>query len=454
MLKQLYERRLWEIRTEPKKQNFLTFGDGADELKWIDPLGYNRKNFPIVTPYGNVYDNSYHSVLTYQNQLHGDFRSSYSYHRAWRLDKGGGGVGFNFSRPPSAPSQKSIYRCTAPQALWVGGHANGVPVLTDVMNRAQLALTQKLTRDLPSWDILTDFAELGETLGFTKEATKRVTDVVAGCLLRNPRRVLRGFMVDPTKKRVRHVKSVLDHHYSNNADASIATAKAAGSLWLSYRYGLMPLLYSTEDAIKALSFSGKDSTIETEAQVTFKQYYKLADVTSDTFDTAYTFWVTVRQYHVGRFSYRLKAKMSWKDSFKDRLRLNPIQQLTTAWEVVPFSFVIDWFYDVNTWLTRLQINTLAAKMTINGTLIDQCFAGESILGVRPTATDGKTAYSSSYLGKPPASETRTFRRYANVSLSINPPSIENGLDRFKRYMDSISLATNFLKSPSLRKIPR
>lgn len=454
MLRQLYERRLWEIRTTPKKQNFLTFGDGADELQWIDPLGYNRKNFPIKTPYGTIYDNSYHSVVTYQNQLHGDFRTPYSYHRAWRLDKGGGGVGIDFSRPPSAPSQKSLYRCYTPQALWVGGHSSGVPVLTDVMNRAQLALAQKLTRDLPSWDILTEFAELGETIGFTKEATTRLTDVVAGCLLRNPRRVLRGFMVDPTKKRVRHVKSVIDHQHSTNSDASVASIKAAGSLWLSYRYGLMPLLYSTQDAVTALSYSGKNSTIETEAQVTFKQGYTLADVTSDTFDTAYSFWITVRQYHIGHFSYRLKAKMSWHDSFKDRLRLNPIQQLTTAWEVVPFSFVIDWFYDVNAWLTRLQINTLATKLTINGTLLDQCYAGEQILGVRPTATDGKTAFSSTNLGEPPVSETRTFRRYANVSFSSKPPSIENGLDRFKRYMDSISLATNFLKSPSLRKIPQ
>lgn len=453
MLKQLYEKHLWEIRQIPDDKNVLAYGDGVSELSWQSRQFYDRKNFPIATAYGNLYDNSLHNIATILGQPHGDFTSDYSYHRKWWLDEGGGGVGIDYSRPPTSPRRKSIYRCTAPTASWVGGHSNSLPVLNDVMNRAQYALVNKLTRDLPEWDILTEFAELGETLGFCKETSKRLTDIVAGCLLRNPRRVLRGFMVDPTKKKVRHVKSVIDHSFNTNSDASVASLKAAGSLWLTYRYGLMPLLYSSQDAIAALSYSGENETIYTEAQVTFYQKYTISDVTTETWDSASTFWVKIRQFHNGQFSYRLKARMSWSDSFRDRLKLHPVQLPLTAWELVPFSFVVDWFFDVNTWLTMLQITTLAQKIKITGTLKDQCVAGEEILGVRPTANDGLTAFTYSILGKVPLSRTRTFKRDANVSLSLKPPSIENGLDRFKRYMDSISLALNFVKSPSLRKIP-
>lgn len=452
MLKQLYEKHLWEVRQNGTK-NLLASHSTVEEFKWFDPKVYNRKNFPIPTPYGNLFDNSFHNIATIVGTPHGDFHSDYNYHRKWWLDEGGGGAGIDFSRPPSAPRSRSIYRCTAPTANWVGGHSNSLPILNDVKNRAQYALVNKLKRDLPEWDILTDFAELGETLGFCKETSKRLTDVVAGCLLRNPRRVLRGFMVDYTKKRGRHVKSVIDRSFRSNSDASVASLKAAGSLWLSYRYGLMPLIYSSQDAVKALAYSGKNETIYTEAQVTFSQKYTISDLTTETWDSAYTFWVKVRQYMTGQFSYRLKAKMSWSDSFRNRLRLHPVQIPSVAWELVPFSFVVDWFFSVSDWLTLLQINTLAQKIQITGTLKDLCIAGENIVGVRPTANDGLTAYTWTVLGKPPVSQTKTFIREANISLSLQPPSIENGLGNFKRQLDSFALAMNFVKSPSMRKIP-
>lgn len=422
-------------------------------MEWLSPDTYNNKFKLIGTGYGAIFDNSSHAINLTTWQPHGDFTSSYPYHKTWVLDKGGGGIGIDYSRPIGSASKKSIYRCSCPSANWVGGHSNSLPILNDVMNRAQYALVNKLTRDLPEWDILTEVAELGETLGFLKETSKRLTDVVAGCLLRDPRRVLRGFMVDPTKKKVRHVKSVIDHSFRSNKDASVASLKAAGSLWLSYRYGLMPLLYSAEDAVSALAYSGKNTNIRTEAQVTFYQKYSISDLVTDTYDSAQTFWVKVRQYMTGQFSYRLKAVMSWSDSFRDRLRLNPIQVATTAWELVPFSFVVDWFFDVSTWLTMLQLSTLALSIKITGTLKDQCVAGEQIVGVRPIYNDGNTSFTWTSLGRPPVSTTRTFRRTPNISLSLKPPSIENGLTRFKRQMDSIALAANFLKSPSLRKIP-
>lgn len=455
MLDQLYKKQLAsqrKIKDDPVFDK-TTFTDSTDEYSWKSKVFFDRKGQSIGTPYGSIYDNSCHVISDTTWQPHGNFKSDYPFFRQWRKDVGGGGVGVDLARPPTKPSKRSIYACSTPTAMWVGGYSNGLTVLNEVKDSASNALVDKLKRDLPEWDLLTEFAELGETLGFCKETSKRMTDIVAGCLLRNPRRVLRGFMVDPTKKRVRHVKSVIDHKFATNSDASIASLKAAGSLWLTYRYGLMPLLYSAEDAIKALSFSGKKSTIYTEAQVTFYQKYTISDRQVDGLDSSSLMFIKLRQFTKGYFSYRLKARMSWSDSFASRLKLNPLQVASTAWELVPFSFVVDWFTDVNGWLTRLQVATLASSIKITGTLKDQCTAGEIVFGVQPVYNDSFNKYSFTYLGKAPMSTTRTFQREANLSINVRPPSLENGLTNFKRHMDSIALALNFVKSPSLRKVP-
>ena len=176
-------------------------------------------------------------------------------------------------------------------------------------------------------DLLTTLAELPETIQMIVDILKKVADLIVGF-----------------KKEMRHLSKILK-------DPKELSEQAA-SLWLQYRYGIMPLIYTVQGALEVLEEQSKG--------VEFIDVKKKKTITSKVFID-----IEVEQIH------RVFIKRRIVDFTVDNsLLINPA---LTAWELVTLSFVIDWFLNIGDILASLQepkydaqVAQYSIKTTIKG----------------------------------------------------------------------------------------
>jgi hypothetical protein len=163
-----------------------------------------------------------------------------------------------------------------------------------------------------TFDLLTEVAELRETIGG-----------LAG-IFKSGARALQSY---------KDKRDYLLRLYAKNPKK---LAKALADLWLSYRYLIMPLIYSAEDIVEQIETHG------------FKFQTDRSSVTSKgTFPDPQTGVIT----DTGTYEVRWTAtgKSSFNASPLKGLGLNPVR---TAWELIPFSFVVDWFINLGNLLAN------------------------------------------------------------------------------------------------------
>lgn len=112
--------------------------------------------------------------------------------------------------------------------------------------------------------------------------------------------------------------------------------KQGSEAWLMYRYGIMPVIYSVQDAIKLLKQRGF-------LYQTFRSKGS-SDLKFPNRDMSIP-----HIYNMGAASltYRGTGKVYYGSEalrLISRISVNPV---LTAWELVPWSFVVDWFVDVS-----------------------------------------------------------------------------------------------------------
>lgn len=319
---------------------------------------------------------------------------------------------------------------------WYGGYTDTVSMRANLLAKAQAALNEKVLSDFPSWDFLTDAAEFKETVVSLGSLATSLKEVATGVLTRNPKRVLRGFGVNATQRKVRHVKRVIQDSYTLG-NTGHQTFTAISNLWVSYRYGLMPIVYSIEDALKALCSPENDREYLSTAQVTLSDVVFVDAVTTSTANLAFSSVKT----HIARTcsgSIRMKSYHRYTEGVKARLLANPfLSSISTLYEVIPYSFVLDWFYDIGGWLRGLQLGDIVAESWVNATerghttelryftdLVPRPFYKANFEYVPGLLHTGKNFY---------------FRRWKG-SLTAVPPTLDWGLDRWKRQLDTLALS--------------
>lgn len=124
----------------------------------------------------------------------------------------------------------------------------------------------------------------------------------------------------------------------------INSPSALASRWLWYRYGLMPLVYSIRDFVKANN--AKDTKLKwySERQSGSWTYNKEDEFEWDhgPFSLSCNYDIDVKIAAYGYAGSQTKPAL---------FRIAP---LTTSWELLRFSFVVDWFVNVGSFLTSLE----------------------------------------------------------------------------------------------------
>lgn len=263
-------------------------------------------------------------------------------------------------------------------------------------------------------DVLTDIAEIRSTLSMLRDPLKTTST-----LLRN---------IKSKQGRARNLTGRAAADYFN-------------SQWLQYRYGIRPLVNSVQGVVKALkgnrekrrstyrgSYSLSASSLSTGTHVGM--------ATTNDYSTAYTDTLSVRTGMI------IEELITLADS----LGVDASGMLALPWELVPYSFVADWFANTNKFLGAIV--PYLTKNSLGGWVTQ---LREVKVEFKATAT--RATNPSTYTILQPCTEHRTstfLTKTRNVGLpspvlAWKPQALSMVLDDL-RIADAFALTANLFFS--------
>jgi len=153
--------------------------------------------------------------------------------------------------------------------------------------------------------------------------------------------------------------------------------KVPASYWLQYVYGVRPLISDVYGAAEQLTRFNVNSSrrFKTGSSTTVRKVPFLFTLYSGTSNTQLP---TIGEGRIAK-SFGISYRNADSTSLANFSSLNP---LSIAWELTPYSFVVDWFYDLGGYLRSLESSLLLGSKFLGG------YATELL------AYDGKIDYVS------------------------------------------------------------
>lgn len=210
---------------------------------------------------------------------------------------------------------------------------------------------------------------------------------------------------------------------------------AMSSAWLTYRYGVMPLIYDVQGYINALTKDRKpvrntarggetDSGSSTWSQT----------LLSDMIATISLDWQL--NWEV---SYRATVLYEFTDDLQARLGLRLADVPTAALELVRLSFVADWFINASDFLGSL---TLAARGDVLLQCVTETLTASAVATYRESGTKSNTYYTSRMVSDGSGSKVSfAFTRKARKPYSeLAPGTLSPRVNlTWKRIVDGLAL---------------
>lgn len=256
-------------------------------------------------------------VPTGRRQRPIDFSRNLPYER--RLSKSRlvyGYTGPGYTGTPLHPSSSD-------STAYFDGVFGPLPEYERTFNRARSKLMDRVTTR----------AQLGATVAEWRSSADMITSRV-GQLIRAYRNLRRGNL----QRFFRELELVPKNRHKGTRWSRPAQAS---SLWLEYWFGWSPLIQDIYGAVETLGSPIPDTPITATSQ----GRYKVSKIITNT-ATNY-----VRRDIDVQVAWKLQAlaQVSNPAAF-ERNRLGLLNPATIVWELVPFSFMVDWFYPVGTFL--------------------------------------------------------------------------------------------------------
>jgi hypothetical protein len=213
------------------------------------------------------------------------------------------------------------------------------------------------------------------------------------------------------------------------------TPKRLHKSWLEYKYGWLPLLMDVKGAAEFFAqqhiVRSPEFTVSAVEQVA--KTYSHVDMVP-TYGGGATHPI-FENYSNSRI---VKVKLWCRLDFPHVSELQQIgltNPALVAWELIPFSFVFDWFVSVGDWLTGLT--ALNGVNVYRGMMSDIEVVEETLIQVATSRTVSGVLWSHS--GSSVVAEQRAYNRVSFIPdpLSVYPPVI-NSFD-FKKLVTSLAL---------------
>lgn len=204
----------------------------------------------------------------------------------------------------------------------------------------------------------------------------------------------------------------------------------APGLWLEARYGWRPLLYDLVSMQEA-AVAAREPIRTRYSQRSGDTYVATSETYEETYESAAEiYWKRVSVYTSQSVRGSVTADVIWDTTFQ----LDPV---ATAWELLPWSFVLDWIFNVGRMIQAIEFQALASEATASG--------GYSVREIRET-TSGITfkpghGRSGDYTVTGTQVTTYTMREPTTVPIL---PQLEMNIDALKS-IDLAALMYNLLK---------
>jgi hypothetical protein len=282
---------------------------------------------------------------------------------------------------------------------------------------SQFELDTKLVNKLKSaeWNAPVFFREAGQTVSMVLGTARSLAAVLRDLRRGNIEGVFKTLDIRPDR-RVR--KKFLDVREKD-------PTRAAANAWLSLQYGWVPLLSDVESAMQVLasrSLAENERThVELFARV--KRDAESSRVVPFQVDTVGSGTLLFKESRYDSRSYTLRYRPKWENNFGQLGLLNPA---LVAWELVPLSFVADWFLPIGDYLNgldvehRYQFLSGLASRKIQFTSELQKYNGSG----KWSGSEGSESYGLTRVSASPLAEIPTPKL---SQLSFKP---ELGLKRF------------------------
>lgn len=308
---------------------------------------------------------------------------------------------------------------------------------------------------------------LGLSFEWYKELESRQTDVIAGTkawggikspsiqgtvfaaelgktlrMLRHPIDNLAQFLKQVKKSK--RYKSWSRQQKLDNLGTSLADFIAAE--WLRYRYGIMPLLYDIQGIKALLAEPIVSPRLTSRASEKFNSGTLTNTIPYSEGASGYFAGSTVTT-RVVNVEVRCGILYEHECILHDRYGYGLDQQLSAIWELIPYSFIVDWFYNLGDYIDamspKIGVKVLAQWTTIK--VVDAKGAVANAYGTPPSAY-----YTISGSLSATAQEVNTlYSRQPVCKSGIVDLSKSWDLGRVReqnRILDSIALVTGLLRS--------
>jgi hypothetical protein len=126
--------------------------------------------------------------------------------------------------------------------------------------------------------------------------------------------------------------------------------------WLAFRYGLRTTLYDLEDLEKSVNAIAELSNRHSNRSGNSYDYNQ-STITSGSYSSAY-----FTETYNDKISVSMRGSVT-ADIAVSNFRFNPV---ATAWELLPFSFILDWLVNVGQFIEAMSFDTLATRYSSSG----------------------------------------------------------------------------------------
>lgn len=251
-----------------------------------------------------------------------------------------------------------------------GGVANSY---TSAYNQALSKLTEKVRGSL---DLATSLAESGQTVKMLN-LVKRLTDTLRDMKKSWKREILDQLRAWKSKRSVerglrrwqkglalRHPSTYRPRRTPKGLGRRIAqSSSAAANGWLEYTYGVKPLINDIHDV--AENIVGMARNCDAVKVVGSAVINDRATLSAGTFLGIPITGERVTYEGFVQVMFKVRLRPAYDVDLAVWSSLNPV---SVAWELMPYSFVIDWVFDVGSYLRNLETALLSDNRFLDGSV--------------------------------------------------------------------------------------
>lgn len=219
--------------------------------------------------------------------------------------------------------------------------------LKDYENGRDIALAQAWANvDISEMQALATLGELPETLRWMASLYKRMISLLE--LFSRKRLKLAAVKLLGSRRRI---------------------ADEVFELWMELRYAVRPLVFDMKQAVEAWNAKVKKSN-----RITARGFHREEEVNLSTYDFDFSWYQsTVSRVSTVSSDFRSGVLFQIDNDVNEIMSIFGLDQpLETVWELIPFSFIIDWFFSVgnviSSWTANPACTPLASWTTETHTI--------------------------------------------------------------------------------------